>query len=45
MPQFQSTLLAVLEAAKTSCNELMRAIASLKDTGEFFEPFHDRTDS
>jgi isopenicillin N synthase-like dioxygenase len=46
MPEFRQTLLAFLEVAKASCDQLMRAIAlSLGLAGNYFVPYHDRTDS
>jgi isopenicillin N synthase-like dioxygenase len=45
-PEFRTTVLAFLDAAKVSCNNLMKAIAlSLDLPANFFEPYHDRTDS
>lgn len=46
MPEFRQTLLAFLDAAKASCDQLMRAIAlSLGLPEDYFVPYHDRTDS
>jgi len=46
LPEFRAALLDFLEAAKTSCNRLMQAIAlSLGLAENYFEPFHDKTDS
>lgn len=46
LPEFRQTLLAFLDAAKASCDELMRAIAlSFGLPGNYFVPYHDRTDS
>lgn len=46
LSEFRSTLLAFLEAARASCDGLMKAIAlSLGLPENYFVPFHDRTDS
>jgi len=46
LPQFRQTLLEFLDAAKTSCDQLMRVIAlSLGLPQDYFVPFHDRSDS
>jgi len=46
LPEFRQTLLAFLDAAKAGCDQLMRAIAlSLGLPGNYFVPYHDRTDS
>ena len=46
LPEFRQTLLAFLDAAKASCDQLMRAIAlSLGLPEDYFVPYHDRTDS
>lgn len=46
LPEFRQTLLAFLQAAKTSCTALMQAIAlSLGLPENYFAPYHDRSDS
>ena len=46
MSEFRQSLLAFLDAAKKSCDRLLRAIAlSLELPEDYFVPFHDRTDS
>lgn len=46
LPEFRRTLLEFLEAARASCDGLMKAIAlSLGLPKNYFVPFHDHTDS
>ncbi len=46
LPEFRQTLIEFLEAARASCDGLMKAIAlSLGLPENYFVPFHDRTDS